>query len=514
MKTKILLNVALLFTFSMKAQASFDFSDLMKSLNGQKENVVAEVPDLNQFLKVRNLQEAEAISRQQTYPKMIAQQKISSLIEPSAVIKLVEKRNTTIVIVPGLLGEFIDTRAFEEVFSRNSTSKKSWTQLMASSSIKDARFNLELNADEQVPLSELIDVASIDDQNGIPLIKLIILRTKLGSLESIGSNVEKASLFNRRLEKYVSLTGDENLVLLGYSRGTPLALEMVTQAETQNLPYLSRVQAVVSYAGVVMGSSLADITDDQTTESGKQFAAVKRLYSSLGTSENFWDRGFQFTKNSAAITEFLAALALDSKADPKALLKSSMSGDFKTVAMLVAGVVTELGVKSVFDFNGHVNRVKRFISEILTSVEGLKTKNAVAWFQTHHLPKKIRYLSIAATMVDPLKSEIEKTIYNQKIGYNDSLDDDGLEANRRTYEKVTGFALNDSQVALHQSLFLPNLIAALNPANSDLRIDSLGVLQTHHWGVSLRVVNVMKDGRTNPFPRENALLALTAFLNQ
>ena len=74
--------------------------------------------------------------------------------------------------------------------------------------------------------------------------------------------------------------------------------------------------------------------------------------------------------------------------------------------------------------------------------------------------------------------------------------------------------MNDSQVAVYQSLFLPQMISNLNPQNSGLEFKQLGLLETHHWGVALEVVNKMRDGRLNPFPREKVLLALAAYLNQ
>ncbi|MEQ1723843.1 MAG: hypothetical protein ABL930_11750, partial [Pseudobdellovibrio sp.] len=128
--------------------------------------------------------------------------------------------------------------------------------------------------------------------------------------------------------------------------------------------------------------------------------------------------------------------------------------------------------------------------------------------------KNIQYLSLAAAMVDPDKSDAEKSIFESREGYSDSLDDKSLLENKRAYEKLTGVQLNDSQVAVHQSLFLPNVIAHLNPQNAGLNIKTLGLLQTHHWGVSLQVVNKMKDGRLNPYPREKVLIALAAYLNQ
>jgi hypothetical protein len=117
-------------------------------------------------------------------------------------------------------------------------------------------------------------------------------------------------------------------------------------------------------------------------------------------------------------------------------------------------------------------------------------------------------------MVDPDNSAEEKAVYDSREGYSDSLDDRSLIGNMRSYKQITGIALNDSQVAVHQSLFLPNVIATLNPANAGLDIKPMGVLQTHHWGVALQVVNKMNDGRLNPFPREKVLWALAAYINQ
>jgi hypothetical protein len=517
MRTHIILQFVFLLTLSLNARADYKFADFMKSLTSGKENVVTEIPDIEALSKAANFAEAQAISRGQTYPKMLLlESKTSAELSLDSIQELIAKKLTTIVIVPGLLGEFIETRAFEEVFERNSTFKTQWSELMKKNSVTDLRFNLEKNGFDQVHLSELIDAASIDDSSGKPLVKLIILKTKLGSLESIGDNAEKSIVFNRRLQKYFELVQDQNIVMLGYSRGTPLALEMITQAEKSKLSYLGNVKAVVSHAGVVMGSSLADVTDDQNAESGRLFIAAKKLLSQLGTSNGILGRPYQFAKNSAAISEFLLALGLNSSFDPNSILKSAMSGDFRTTSMLIVKVTSELGLnlRSITDFNGRVVRVKKFISEILSSVDGLKTRNALVWWQTHTLPRNIKYLSISAAMVDPAKSSLEKQIYDSKVGYNETLDDDSLQENRRTYEKATGFALNDSQVALHQSQFLPKVIESLNPANAGLHIESLGLLQTHHWGVSLRVVNVMRDGRVNPFPREKILLSLAAYLNQ
>lgn len=493
---------------AVKAYGEVSYVELLKASTASKNNIVSEIPEIGALNAATTMEQARMIMAGKSYAHIRSTEK--SVVNINDVIGLASKRQLTFVIVPGVLGEFIDTRAFEEVFSRDSLFKRRWQAL--GDRVVDQRFDLEKNTIRNERLSNLISAASID--NGNEMIKVIILKTFLGSMESVGSNVEKAQIFNRRLQKYVDLTGDRDIVLLGYSRGTPLALEMITQAQKNGLGYLRNVKAVVSYAGVVMGSALADVTGDMNTESGKLLDAAKKYRDSLVLSDGILDRPAKASQNAAALAAFVGTLAANSKFDANAFLNNTRSGDFKTVAALIVKMTTELGLGSLYDFNGHVLRVKTFINEVIQAVEGLKSSNMQAWWRTHSLPRHIQYLSLAAAMVDPARNAQEKNIYDAREGYSDSLDDASLLENMRTYEKLTGVALNDSQVAVHQSLFLPNVIASLNKHNAGLNIKSLGLLQTHHWGVSLQVVNKMKDGRTNPFPREKVLISLAAYLNQ
>lgn len=508
---RVRLAVLILLLVAFKARAEVSYPEMLRSLTLNKKNIVSEIPQFKLLNNADSLEEAREVLLKSSYYDLL---NTPSNVNQNQILSLAKQRQITFVIVPGVLGEFIDTRAFEELFARNSAFKLQWQKIAYGAGANDTRFSLELNSEKNEKLSDLINAASLDDSNGQPIFKIIILKTHLGSLESVGSNVDKAIIFNRRIQKYMNLTNDKNLVMLGYSRGTPLALEMVVQAEREKLGYLAQVKAVVSYAGVVMGSSLADVTEDELSESGKMMAAARKLETELQMSHSLLDRPVKFAANSAAVTKFLYVLNANSKFDPDAFLNNARAGDFKTVAALIAKMSAELGVSSFYDFNGHVARVKLFIAEVLKAVDGLKTKSMRAWWQANTLPKGIQYLSLAAAMADPSKNVLEKGIFYSFDGYIDSLDDKSLLENKRTYEQLTGVSLNDSQVAVHQSLFLPNVISKLNPANSGLILKPLAILETHHWGVSLQVVNKMKDGRLNPFPREKALLALAAFLNQ
>jgi hypothetical protein len=497
---------------SISAQAEIRFVDLLKSLNPDKQNVVTELPYSNDLMSAQDIKSAEKImiEKQPVFDMNKSKGKVSNF----QIASLLKRKNTTIVIVPGVLGEFIDGRAFEEIFSRPSTYGQKWQELVERSQIYDERFALEKMATEQVPLGDVVNAASIDDKNGRPLLKLVILKNIFGSLESVGSNQEIAKILNRRIEKYINLTGDKNIVLLGYSRGAPLALEMVTQAQKNKLTYLSKVKAVVSYAGVLFGTALADVTADPNSESGRLLLAVKKLRNELQLSYSILDRPFARANNTDAISTFVSELASNSDFDANFFLSNARSGDFKTVAALISKVSSELGLMSLGDFNGHVLRTQKFIDEIILAVDELKSDSLIKWWSQNNLPSHIKYISIAAAMVDPQNSEVEKEIFDSSVGYNNSLDDMSLINNMRLYKEITGIAMNDSQVALHQSVFLKKTIAQLNPANSKIDFRNLGVLQTHHWGVSLQVVNKMKDERLNPFPREKVLLALTAYLNQ
>ncbi|MCC2680117.1 MAG: hypothetical protein K0R29_2693 [Pseudobdellovibrio sp.] len=501
---------ALVLLMAFQAQAEISYVDILRSITPGKKNIVSEIPDINQMLQFTSIPQAQNLLQNQM---LEASPKAGSLTTQQ-VAALVRKKVLTIVVVPGVLGEFIDVRAFEEVFARNSSAKRQWAALNAAQKTMDKRFVLEKMAEQPQRLSELVDVASIDDSAGKPLVKLVILRTILGSLESVGSNQNTAAQFNRRLQKYVNMTGDQNLVLLGYSRGTPLALEMVTQAQAQGLSYLSRVKSVVSYAGVVSGSALADITDDASSDSGAMLSAVIKLRGELQEAKDLLDRVPKRAHNTAAVAALGVTIAQHSPFDPKGILFNVRSGDFRSVAILIAKVAAELGLKDILGFNDHVIRTRKFIDEVLKAVNELKSSSRTQWWATHTLPKHIQYRSLVASMVDPDNSAEEKAVYDSREGYSDSLDDRSLIGNMRSYKQITGIALNDSQVAVHQSLFLPNVIATLNPANAGLDIKPMGVLQTHHWGVALQVVNKMNDGRLNPFPREKVLWALAAYINQ
>ena len=68
------------------------------------------------------------------------------------------------------------------------------------------------------------------------------------------------------------------------------------------------------------------------------------------------------------------------------------------------------------------------------------------------------------------------------------------------------------KVAVGRARFWPQLTALLEPAGPGAVPEArfLGVLGTHHWGLTLPAVNRSRDGSVNPFPRTALLKAIAA----
>lgn len=516
MNTKIRWLISLILFHISFPVYSYHLTDYVHHLVNNSSEVLVRVPDQDILNSVVDFDLVKKQARQQTYVKMLKQETDVQVMSQDEFRLQLKKQVRTFVIVPGVFSEFIKTRAFEEIFSGHSTFKQEWGNKLKFSGIQDQRYDLASHTEKIVSLGEVLNASSIDDQQGNPLVKIILLKTNSGSLESLGQIEEVAAVFNRRLEKYAQLYPQDHLTLIGYSRGTPLALEMLVQSEKQNLDYLSQVTDLVALSGVIMGSSTADITDDTSTDQGRLYAELKKLSNSLETSNSYFQTPFQFLKNAQAIAEFLKVFRdLESQSPDQTLLFEAVrSVDLTNIFFMVKKLISEAQLKSIFDFNQNVVKFKKIIDSLLAAIDGLKTSSRQDWWRKNELPRSIKYSSLPAVMLDPKNSLQESLIYKSQVGYNDSLDDKLLQSQRRTYAKNTGFQLNDSQVALHQSLFLPQVIANLNDKNSHLKIENMAVLQTHHWGVAMPSVSEMKDGRLNPFPREKILISLAAYLNQ
>lgn len=520
---------------------------------------------IEKILTLENLSEALTLSKQTSIEQLSQQtvktnQKISDLQKTTSttkvsVIETLRARPITLVIVPGIFGEFIPNRPFEELLSLSTSFKNDFARTMQTAISQknpnafDQSLDLQAFKYKKVSLDQVIHVASIDDQDGKPLVKIVLLFTPFASLETLGDVSVRARYFNQRLQKYINLTGPQDLVLVGYSRGVTFALDMVSQAkDDKQMTYLQSVRGVVSYAGVIFGSSLTNNLMDPSSSDAKSAQAVMDLtkqlqeipeelssatgYFGLPSPVALFKKQQIIHQNNMA---WISTLQKIVQAQPKkpgfdlskfdiskfdfsqltnpGLNASQINFDLDPRGMfsIAFKALGNVGIFSaVSDYNKNIQRFKWMVPEMLTGVNQLREDYRTQWWKTHTIPSNITYYSLPAAMADPQHSTIEKQIYEANVGYNNSYDDRSLIDNQRKYVTLAGLNMNDSQVSLAQSTFIPKIISRMNPQQTPIQTKFLGVLGSHHWGITLQVVNKTFDNKVNPFPRKAALLGLAA----
>ncbi len=519
---------------------------------------------IEKILSSENLTQALSLSKQTSIAQLSQKtvntnQKLtdldSSVINKLSAVETLRARPITLVIVPGIFGEFIPNRPFEEILSLPSSFKNDFARTIQTAIAQknpnafDQSLDLEAFQYKNVSLDQVIHVASIDDQDGKPLVKIVLLFTPFASLETLGDVSVRAKYFNQRLQKYVNLTGPQDLVLVGYSRGVTFALDMVSQAkDNSQLNYIQSVRGVVSYAGVVFGSSLTNNLMDPTSSDAKSAQAVIELTKQLQQipEELSSATGYFGLPSPTALLKkqqlvhqnnmaWLATIQKIIQAQPKSpgfdlsnfdiskfdisqitnpgLNASQIKFDLDPRGMfsIAFKALGNVGVFSaISDYNKNIQRFKWLVPEMLTGVNQLREDYRAQWWKTHTIPSNITYYSLPAVMADPQHSAIEKQIYEANVGYNNSYDDRSLIDNQRKYVTLSGLNMNDSQVSMAQSTFIPKIISQMNPQQTPIQTKFLGVLGSHHWGITLQVVNKTFDNKVNPFPRKAALLGLAA----
>lgn len=444
--------------------------------------------------------------------------------------RALSKRPITLVVIPGIFGEFIRVRPFESVLARPSQAKSDFMAAAARARADQNAARRAIGTDETYssedvalvskPLEELVHVGEV-----APNIKVVFMFPRLASLETLGDLKNRAAIFNRRLEKYLELSGDQNLAFVGFSRGTTYGLEMISQAQAAGKPWVSRVRAMISLGGVVFGSSAADQTSDASHPMAKKLAALRKLSASLqALPEALWRRPGVIYDNSKAWSEFLSTMkSIDSEAkdanpdrdvqvktaDPS-MADSLMQMDAMGPLALTYKFLLQLGLtRPISNYSQNIVRGKALIDATVTGVEQLRTAERLEWWRTHRLPLSVKFYSIAGAMASPSEGGIGRLSFDSPLGYaNHAVEDVFLLQNRNDYVKISGLRLNDSQVGVPQAMFLPKVIENLNPALKGIQTEFLGVMGTHHWGLALAIVFDMRDGRENPMPREAMLKAL------
>lgn len=455
-----------------------------------------------------------------------------------------------VVILPGIFSELIPRTPFEELFSADSTAKKSWAQKGAR--VKDSRYNVKTLKDDQRPMSELVRVGSIDDASGKPLVTAAYMAAGLGSLEDFGTPEENSQVYLHRLDRYFEALGGvpENLYIMGYSRGTVAGLDLVVAAHRANKPWASKIKGFIAHAGVLYGSQLADASfsggpSTDMLDTLRAFVGDKGAEGKLESCEGgaAGDAGFGIqARNVGHWTKLLADLGWISLQIPghkDELASESIDanlpngGRIATFAAKVLGIplpgAPSTGVDGLVDLSSpsgnHCANVEAFkltARAIIKGATSLTTASRMEWWKKpeNALPPNVRYFAITGTMGDATEGRPWDLVTNPVAYDNGSIDFRSLRGNYYDLFAASGVQLQDSQVPVERARFWPALhvpsasSTPFNPAQKPIKTYFMGTVGTHHWGLAFPKAFSTQGMEGNPYPRTTLLKAMATFVAQ
>jgi len=457
-----------------------------------------------------------------------------------------------IVVVPGIFGEFIPVAPFEEVLRRGGTAQSDWARALAAAEadpakadlVHDRQFSAAKTKDVERSLRDLVRVGSIDDADGTPLVTVTYLKPELGSLETFGTLDENADYYLGRLEKYFAVTGaPERLYVMGYSRGTATALNLVTRARDARASWMPKLRGVIALAGVVYGSPLADaalspgpqkdlldamgrFVNDKLESCDGPTPSLGLMTRNLGHWTSFSTRAAALTLKLGNRNAELAREGIETDmadlgriasftrrvlfGDPQSVFSATSSGDSAILGVLRMN-------RPSTEYCQNIESFKTTARQVMKGVATLTTQARLDWYRTHTLPTNVRYFAITGTMGDatPEGGEVSPLALNEAAYDTRSVDFRTLRGNFYDLYAASGSQLQDSQVPVQRARFLPEIHAGLNPAQGALRTYFMGTLGIHHWGLSFPRAFSTRDGlEANPYPRTLLLQSIATFVAQ
>jgi hypothetical protein len=237
-------------------------------------------------------------------PQDLTEASITNIMTPAVTRTASNEGDTMIVVIPGIFGEFINQTAFGEVFGEADAPQNFETSNFSKAFnvgaeacktnqapyCRDSRFllarwtptfddrpaidfeNKKQVVDENI--DEWIKVASVDTpDHQRTKFKVVVLKLKAMSMESLGNQDVLADLYLRRFDKFMAFHKNvmnqdtpKHIIFIGYSRGAPIGYEMLAKLNAGNTTaqkyahsdWSKNVSAMVSVGGVIFGSALAD----------------------------------------------------------------------------------------------------------------------------------------------------------------------------------------------------------------------------------------------------------------
>lgn len=432
----------------------------------------------------------------------------------------------TIVILPGIFGEFIDHIPYEEILTNTQSSfAQSWAQVAASPDFTDLVFDLDTMQQKDQPMRDLVAAGSIDDETGVPQTRIILLKAPKASLESLGTLAESAAIYQRRLTKIFERLGTpKHAYFLGYSRGLNVGLELVSTTDAKTYPWMQGFRGLIGLGGVTYGSAVADRTLQPDKPEGKVLLRLTQLAEELEVPEegsNSLSAAALLVRNTgrwaAALLDITAANG--ELQDPVGLTMENIQSDAIDINFL-ARTFRDIALEKFqldrpfSDYAQNIRRFKLFIAEAREGIETLGSPQCAEWIKTHTLPEQLEYYAITTTMPDPSTPDHGVSpLTGNTLAYEPSgMDYRGLRSSYYSYLEESGMSLNDSQISLDRSPFWPELHQLANPRQKPFRATLLAVLGTDHWGMAFPVALETESGKVNPFPRTVLMKTLGEYL--
>jgi hypothetical protein len=346
-------------------------------------------------------------------------------------------------------------------------------------------------------------------------VRVILLQTPRFSLESIGSLDELTPIFARRLAKVFGVLGEtpENLVLVGYSMGTAVALDVLCHA--RDTDWAQSVCGVVSLAGVNYGSTAADavLTPGSDDPSAQQLRLILETTRSLEiTHGRLRPRARNYKRWAKFALEMRKLQPAETEAGPQTEKGTVGMEDARSLVGLLLSVLRTFtpGVgrtkKVLLDLDpNHDKNVRRWtllVERAVRAIGNLTTESRLSWWGEHAVPAQAVYYALPAVFAEPERNAA--LALNTRVVQPGSVDYLANLGTYRDYVKAGGTCLNDGQVGYHQTRFWPQLAAARNPEQDPFHEELLGVLAGHHWAPALATGISGKS----PFPREALLQAI------
>ncbi|HET9237304.1 MAG TPA: hypothetical protein VFO10_08635 [Oligoflexus sp.] len=433
----------------------------------------------------------------------------------------------TFIIFPGYIAELAEITPYKDIFTADSRFKRAWRKTLARASHEERwarHYSVMDDSWVRSPLSEQIAAASLDDANGKVKLKLFAMTPLRGSLESVGSLADNADVMIERITQLDRISPLEGPVyILGYSRGTNVALEVVSRLPElkHTTRWASRIAGIVSLSAPIFGTPLADPQDPPAGFPVTTLARIGDRLQSCESGESPARRWSKVQNNARVWKDAIAEIIKDSQAlsGPEELAWEGIKPEaieLKAALGILKGVLFDdlfRLSKPVAEYCENLRRFQLFVAKVFEGTEVMTTAQMENWFRTHTLPEDLDYISVNASMMDA--SRRNQVVFEGKNHLSYDVGSPDLQLSRTNFYQIvrsSGLEMNDGFVPVHRGRFFPGLHQRLNPLQKPYATRTVGVLWQHHLGVTIPAGIATADGGVSPFPRRAFLSALARFV--